>query len=186
VKDKTLLYITGAGLALLALLKGAEKFMVNMEDKKNFKRAMLPITVSIEKEFGIKPSITLAQAALESGWGKSGLTAQANNLFGFTAEGSWLTAGKPVVYMKTAEYVAGVRVVVQRPFRKYPSWYDSVRNWAEIISGLSRYKAAYSFAKTGDVNNYAVAVKAGGYATDPAYAPKIVAFDRAVKEVILT
>lgn len=180
MKDKNLFYILGGGILILLASKVGEKIMVTKQTKQNFKNTLEPIAKSIENQYGIKPIITISQSALESRWGVSGLTQKANNLFGFTGE-SWERAGKPVIKMPTREYIAGTWVTVNRPFRRYASWYDSVKNWAEIISGLSRYREAYKYAKTGDVVRFARAVKAGGYATDPQYPEKVIAHAKAVQ-----
>lgn len=170
-------FITYAGIGAIAIFiasRLAEKFMITAEDKKNFKRTMLPITASIEKDFGIKPNILIAQAALESKYGVSGLTVSANNLFGFTGE-SWAKLNKPVIYMDTREYINGAWTVVKRPFRKYNSWYDSAKDWATTISGMSRYVNALIYAKTGDLAKFASEIKAAGYATDPNYPQLLIA-----------
>ncbi len=179
MKDKNLLYIVGGGLIAALIAKSLGKIMITLEQKKTFKKSMEPVTAAIEREYGIKPVIAMTQAALESGWGLSELTKLANNLFGFTGE-SWEKAGKPVIYMPTREYVGGVWVTVRRPFRQYKSWYDSLKDWAQVISGLTRYSKAYAYAKAGDVTNFGVAVKEGGYATDPAYAAKITSYGREI------
>lgn len=176
-----MMYAGLGALFLYIITRVGEKIIVSAETKKNFINTMAPIASAIEKDFGIRPLITMAQSALESGWGVSGLTVQANNLFGFT-KGSWTG---DVIYLPTREYRDGKWVVENRAFRKYKSWYDSVKNWAEIISGLSRYASAYRYAKAGDVQGFASAVAQGGYATDPGYAGKVVAFANAVRETPL-
>lgn len=181
MKDNSILYLIGGGALLLLLSRIGERIMVTASTKRNFKKTMQPIAEAIERNYGIKPNITITQSALESRWGVSGLTQRANNLFGFT-KGSWTGA---VVYMPTREYIAGVWVTVNRPFRKYKSWFDSVNNWAKIISGLSRYTTAYKYAKLGDINRFAQAVKEGGYATDPKYVTKIINTGKEVEAITL-
>lgn len=158
------------------------KTMANFEQRKQFKKTMEPIANAIEREFGIKPVITITQSAHESNWGKSELTKKANNLFGFT-KGSWIG---DTINMPTREYIAGQWITVARPFRAYESWYDSVKNWAEIISSASRYSEAYKFAKIGDLKSFAVAVAKGGYATDPKYAQKLIGVAKVVKSTPLS
>jgi flagellum-specific peptidoglycan hydrolase FlgJ len=61
----------------------------------SFVSQMQPIAAQIQAQYGIDPLITMTQAALESGWGTSGLTAKANNLYGYTGDAalnSWLAA----------------------------------------------------------------------------------------------
>lgn len=174
-KNKNLFYILGGGVLLLLMTRIGEKIMVSKQTKINFKKTLKPIADKIEAEYGIKPIITISQSALESRWGVSGLTKIANNLFGFTASEKYVKSGKPVVYMPTREYIAGVWVTVKRPFRKYKSWYDSVNDWARVISTLTRYNKAHAYSRIGDVKNFSRAVQEGGYATDPRYAQKVIA-----------
>lgn len=158
----------------------------------DFVAKMTPIASQIQGTYGIDPLILISQAALESGWGLSKLSAKYNNLFGFTA-GTWLQKGLPVVDLPTYEYIRKpidqvtyfempgdivskeavndneTKVLVHRYFRKYPTWYDSAADWANLITGASRYAKASHAAKIGDLPSYASLVSAAGYATDPQY-----------------
>lgn len=118
------------------------------------------------KKYKILPSVVAAQAALESGWGESELTKQANNLFGI--KGAY--NGQSVT-MPTAENIGGW-ITVNAQFRKYPSWSASVSDHGELVGKAPRYKAA-----VGETNysKSITAIWAGGYATDPAYPQKIIA-----------
>ena len=95
----------------------------------------------------ILPSVTIAQAIEESGWGRSKLAMNANNLFGMT-KGSW----KGEVYTS----VNGTQ------FRKYPTWQDSIKDHSDVlkrnyhVAGITDYKIA--------VNKIAM----GGYCLNPA------------------
>ena len=162
----------------------AKKVKKLLDARSDFKLKMLPIARDEQSRSGIHPDVTITQAAHESGWGQSGLTLKANNLFGFTGE-AWEAAGKPVIKLPTKEYVKGKWITVNRPFRAYSSWAESVRDWGHLISTKPRYQDAYALAKQGDVKAFAVAVQKAGYATDPAYANSLAAvFDR-VKSIVL-
>ena len=113
---------------------------------------------------GVLPSLTVAQAILESGWGKSGLTAKANALFGIKAGKSW--KGKRV-NSKTFEYYDGERVDIVDCFRAYDSWAESVADHGAFLAGLSRYKAVIGER---DYQKACRAIQAAGYATAPDYA----------------
>lgn len=166
-----------------------------MDDKvKNFIKLMLPIAQDEDTRSGIKPLITITQSAHESGWGLSGLTQKANNLFGFTGEG-WEHEGKPVIKLPTAEYVQRVvkdadgnpvydnttgrhvmetvKVVVDRPFRSYESWAESIRDWARLLHA-PRYAAALVAAQSGSMDVFAHEISKAGYATDPRYAEGLI------------
>lgn len=139
-----------------------------MIERADFIRQLTPVAQDEENRSGIKPIITLTQAAHESNWGNSELTAKANNLFGFTGE-SWEQEGKPVIKLPTSEYILGRWMKVDRPFRSYKSWAESVRDWASLMQ-RSRYTKAYEAAKLGDIDTFSKEVAAAGYATDPNYA----------------
>jgi len=61
----------------------------------------------------------VAQAALESGWGESGLAKRAKNLFGIKADRSW--TGQRVT-LKTREFLKNQWVVIPADWRAYPDW----------------------------------------------------------------
>ena len=112
----------------------------------------------------VLPSLTIAQAILESGWGKSGLTVNANALFGIKAGKDW--KGKRV-NCKTFEYYDGERVDIVDCFRAYDSWTESVADHGAFLAGLSRYKAVIGEQ---DYRKACQAIQAAGYATAPNYA----------------
>ena len=121
----------------------------------------------------IVPSIIIAQAILESGWGTSRLATIANALFGIKADHRW--SGR-VVNVDTWEVCNGRDITINAPFRAYDSWEDSIRDHQSFLltsalGGVLRYKAAF------DTHDYVVtarALQAGGYATDPDYADKLI------------
>lgn len=159
---------------------------VKLTDHQRFFLKISPIAREIEKEFGISPLILITQSAHESNWGRSGLTEKANNLFGFTGD-SWAAQKKPVIFLKTQEFVAGKWVSIERPFRSYASWNESVRDWVRLMH-TDRYAkppdrspldplipplSALAYAKSGQIYEFAHVVQAVGYATDPFYAAKL-------------
>ncbi|MEG2983593.1 MAG: NlpC/P60 family protein [Peptostreptococcaceae bacterium] len=120
------------------------------------------------EQYKIYPSITIAQAIIESGWGKSGLTKKANNLFGIKAIGNWKG---PYVEMKTGEY--GGKVTIVAKFRKYPSWDDSMVDHANFLFVNKRYTKAGVFKCTNYIDQIR-AIHRAGYATDPNYSSTII------------
>jgi flagellum-specific peptidoglycan hydrolase FlgJ len=115
------------------------------------------------KDSKVLPSITIAQAILESSWGDSGLTAKANNLFGIKGKGP---AGS--VTMATKEHVGGKIITVDAAFRKYNTWAESIADHSKLLQN-KRYAAVLT-ARDGVTAAYAI--KAAGYATDVNY-PKL-------------
>ena len=80
---------------------------------------------------GVPASITLAQAALESGWGLSGLTVKANNFFGIKAGSTWTG---DVYEAKTQEFVNGGYITITSKFRKYPTAKDCFIDHANVYA----------------------------------------------------
>jgi flagellar protein FlgJ len=127
----------------------------------------------------IPASFTVAEAALESGWGTSQLAAQGMNLFGVKADPSWRG---PTITLRTREYLKGQWVVVPALWRKYSDWLGSITDHAQFLLTNPRYKPAFAHA---DGEGFAATVAQAGYATDPDYADKIIAIIRAHKLALL-
>jgi peptidoglycan hydrolase FlgJ len=142
--------------------------------KSDFIKQMLPHAEAAARELGVDPHALLAQAALETGWGKSVPCNAAGecsfNLFGIKAGTQWSGAA---VNVPTLEFEEGVAVRKVERFRAYESPADSFRDYAKLIGNNTRYENAVG---TGDnVAAFASALQRGGYATDPNYARKLVA-----------
>lgn len=120
---------------------------------------------------GLLPSVKMAQAALETGWGKS-FVADANNLFGIKATGYHTPYWKgKAVYSYTKEFENGQYVDKKLAFRAYNSVTDSIRDHSNLLTSLSRYKPVLA-ATT--YQEQAKALQSAGYATDPGYAAKLI------------
>lgn len=134
-----------------------------------FIAAIAPAAIASAKTTGVPVSFTIAQGALESGWGNK---APGNNLFGIKADKSWHGA---VVIMHTHEVVNGVRVAVDDLFRAYPDWQGCMDDHGAFLRGNPRYAAAFNYTKG---EHFCRAVAAAGYATDPDYVNKIISIMR--------
>ena len=150
---------------------GAEKLSTSKDD---FISKLRPHAEQAARELGVDPNALLAQAALETGWGRSvPCNAQGEcsfNLFGIKAGSQWSGA---TVNVPTLEFEDGVAVRKVERFRAYDSPADSFRDYAALIRDSSRYASARG---AGDnVEAFATALQQGGYATDPHYAQKIAA-----------
>lgn len=117
---------------------------------------------------GIPASFTIAQAALESGWGGSKTAAYANNLFNIKADKSWTG---PVWQMASTEHINGKNVLVPARWRMYPDWQACFDDRAKFFADNPRYAACF---KSIGGEAWARAVAAAGYATDPEYAQKLI------------
>jgi flagellar protein FlgJ len=135
--------------------------------KDDFISQLRPHAEQAARELGVDPNALLAQAALETGWGRS---VPSNNLFGIKAGSDWSGA---TVNVPTLEFEEGIPVRKVDRFRAYDSPADSFRDYAALIRDSSRYASARG---AGDnVEAFATALQQGGYATDPHYAQKIAA-----------
>ena len=130
---------------------------------------ILPGARVCQRTAGIPVSFTIAQAALESGWGSR---VRGNNLFGIKADASWKG---PTVDVPTHEFVKGQRIAVTDKFRAYNSWADCLQDRAQFFFRNPRY--AKCFRETTGAG-WARAVAAAGYATDPGYADSLIAIIR--------
>lgn len=139
------------------------------QEQKAFIERVGALAAADMKKSGVLASLTIAQAILESGWGKSGLTVKANALFGIKAGTSW----KGRVYStKTQECYDGVNfTTVTALFRAYDSWEESVEDHSALLTGAARYKAVVGER---DYKTACRAIKAAGYATDPNYPDKLI------------
>ncbi len=113
---------------------------------------------------GVPASITLAQAAVESGWGGSGLSVQANNYFGIKADISWSGA---VYNADTREVFDGKDVYIKSDFRKYDSVEESFKDHSDFLVDNRRYNSLFASM---DWRLWTVGLQKAGYATSTKYA----------------
>jgi len=114
---------------------------------------------------GILASLTIAQAILESGWGKYTI-GNANNLFGYKGKYN----GQSVM-SKTKEYVKGKWIEIVAEFRKYPSWLESIADHSRLLTSNARYRAVVGER---DYKKACIAVHKAGYATAPNYSASLI------------
>ncbi|MES9855300.1 MAG: flagellar assembly peptidoglycan hydrolase FlgJ [Sedimenticola sp.] len=141
----------------------------NIDD---FVQQLMPWASEAAKLIGIQPQALLAQAALETGWGRHMMRdtggQPANNLFGIKADQRW---DGERVKMDTLEYQEGVAVKRRDHFRAYDNYRESFLDYVEFISNSPRYSKALEV--TDDSQRYFSELQRAGYATDPKYANKI-------------
>jgi hypothetical protein len=124
-----------------------------------------------QRDSGVPASVTIAQAILESDWGKSKLTTQHHNYFGIKAPKN--APPDQVAWFDTWEVVDGEDVVERAPFRAYRSAVESFIDHGRFFLRNPRYRKALSVKN--DAREFAREINAAGYATDPNYAPKLIA-----------
>jgi len=138
-----------------------------------FVRALLPHARAAGEALGVAPEALIAQAALETGWGRAVIRhpdgRNSHNVFAVKATPEW---GGARVEVQTLEFADGVLVRERAPFRAYGSLAESFADYVELVSTRPRYRAALAAP---DAAGYLRALAEGGYATDPDYAEKVIA-----------
>ena len=128
-----------------------------------------PVCRENMKQCGVPASVSLAQAILETGWGKSSI-GDAKNLFGIKGTGP---AGTIVVNTKEC-YDGKNYVTIKDGFRKYNSWQESIDDHGKLLQG-SRYKSALDAYKANhNADEYARGIHKAGYATSPTYSQTLI------------
>ncbi|MFC7054561.1 glycoside hydrolase family 73 protein [Enterococcus alcedinis] len=173
-----------AGLFLIVLsfvfsLKGlvdeAPRFEQQQENQQlsneAFIERLVPHAQTLQRGYGILPSIIIGQAILESNWGKSELSSKYNNLFGIKSFGH-----SDFVTLDTQEYVNGQWITIQGDFRVYQTWEESMDDHTMLfVNGVDWSPQKYEAVLTApSYKEAAIALQEAGYATDPTYAEKVI------------
>lgn len=137
-----------------------------------FVKSIWPMAKQAASTIGLDPRILVAQAALETGWGKyvakDADGSSSNNLFNIKSGSNKDYAS---VNIMTTEYIADTPIKMNASFRKYPSVEQSFNDYISLIKGNERYQAA--LANAGNPEQYVKELNKAGYATDPNYSSKI-------------
>jgi flagellar protein FlgJ len=137
-----------------------------------FVNTMLPMAKEAADRIGVDPRYLVAQAALETGWGKSVMRAQdgssSHNLFGIKAGSSWQGDSARAI---TSEFRNGAMVRETAEFRSYGSYKDSFHDLVTLLQTNNRYQDVVKSADNPE--QFVRELQKAGYATDPDYASKI-------------
>ena len=143
------------------------------DSPEQFVETLWPLAQSAAAELNTAPELLVAQAALETGWGKYMLRhpdgRPANNLFNIKAGSGW--QGDTVV-KQTLEYREAVPVQERARFRAYDSLEQSFADYIDFLRSNPRY--GETLQQTGSAEAFARSLQRAGYATDPHYADKII------------
>ena len=137
-----------------------------------FVTRLWPLAQKYGRALGVEPRLLLAQAALETGWGKSvsrderGVSS--HNLFNIKADERWDGARVRVV---TLEFEDGMPRRQFATFRAYPTYEASFADYVDFVRSSPRYRQALEQGH--DSRGYIESLQAAGYATDPHYANKV-------------
>ena len=170
----------GVVLVLIAIcsviIMGTLQFQETRKDPteiahQQFIQNLVPSSQKAYQLYQVLPSISLAQAILESDWGESGLSQNYYNLYGVKAG-----AAEPSVQLETSEYIDGKWITIMAPFRVYNSWAESVEAHAKLLTyGVDWNPKLYEpVLKAKNYKEAAHALQKAGYATDLTYAQKII------------
>jgi flagellar protein FlgJ len=163
-----------------ATTPSASSAPVSQADRISFVRRVEPLLAPAAQQLGVAPETLIAQAALETGWGKhlpsSATGGSSLNLFGVKASAAWHGQS---VSAATTEYAAGVPSSQAQPFRAYSSLQQGVNDYVTLLQRSSRYQGALGSGS--DAGAFASALQRGGYATDPSYGAKVAATAAQVK-----
>ncbi len=138
-------------------------------DKQKFIDTLLPAAIEHGQRIGVDPRIIVAQAAQETGWGRS---APGNNFFGIKSHGQG--GGQNLT---THEVINGQRVKINDSFRTFATPQDSVAGYADFIASNKRYRP---MREAQGLDAQLQALGASGYATDPNYARSVGAIARSI------
>ncbi len=161
--------VPAEGPAPAAVDRGAD-----FAGRRDFVARLWPHARAAARALGTRPEVLLAQAALETGWGQA-MPRQADgtssrNLFGIKAGEGWQG---PVAVVRTLEHRGGTLRVETARFRAYGSHRESFEDYVRLLRGSPRYRTA--LARAADPEGFLTALAQAGYATDPAYARKVLA-----------
>ena len=156
-----------ASKALELLGSGYAEFTGSQSE---FIESLIPGARESFDKYKVYPSLIIAQAIHESGWGKSALAQKGNNLFGIKADSRWTGAR---INMRTAEYKGGNKYYINADFRKYKNFNESIVDHGKFLSNNSRYSKNGVFTARTSAEQ-AQALQRAGYATDPKYAQKLI------------
>lgn len=137
-----------------------------------FIKKVAPAAQQAQRVTGVPASVAIAQAALESGWGQSSLTTKYANYFGIKCYGGRGSYAVGCVSVPSREVVKGKSVASVSSFRSYPNATASFDDYGQFLRTNSRYKSAFRY--TGNPDQFIRQVVNAGYATDPAYADKVI------------
>ncbi len=137
-----------------------------------FVRDVWPLAESAGRELGVDPRAIVAQAALETGWGRKVARDErgfsGNNPFNIKADSRW--AGERVS-VRTLEFEHGLPRPQMASFRAYPDLKSAFADYVQFMKGNPRY--ADALANGARAESFADSLQAAGYATDPDYAGKL-------------
>jgi flagellum-specific peptidoglycan hydrolase FlgJ len=130
-----------------------------------FIQKILPSAQEVQEKYKVPASVCIAQAAHETGWGKSVV---GNNYFGIKAT----SQSGSVITTPTTEYINGKTVHINASFAAYDSLEQSSEEYGIFLSSQKRYAPCFTAP---DCYAFCSQLQACGYATDPNYSDELIA-----------
>lgn len=166
----TVVLLLGLGMAVFPLVQRAAAETL----QEAFIRELLPAAKDNEKATGIPASVAIGQAALETGWGRSGMAQPPiNSYFSIKCTSTPSPHQTGCVAVDSYEYDStGNKILKTSNFRTYASVGDSLLDYGRLLSTASRYQPAFAYLD--DADQFIREVHKAGYATDPNYANTVI------------
>ena len=165
-------HVSNEQVELPRVIADTQPLSTGIQSVDEFVSTLIEPANSAAKVLGVDAQVLLAQSALETGWGKHIMKDQAGrssyNMFGIKASHGW--QGE-TVNVQTVEYEQGVAQKRQATFRAYDSYEDSFNDYVQFLKQNPRYAETLSSVDSNEA--FVKGLQKAGYATDPAYAKKI-------------
>lgn len=159
-----------------------ESLPQRFDSPESFVKSLAPYAEKSAQALGVKPSVLLAQAALETGWGSkviSNARGSSFNLFNIKADRRW---DGETIAKQSLEYQDNVPVMEKSAFRSYGDYQQSFDDYVQFIKQNPRYQQALMNPQ--DSSEYIRAIHGAGYATDPSYSDKVLNVQKQVESML--
>jgi flagellar protein FlgJ len=161
---------------------GTSTGAASLRERIGFVQKLEPYAQRAASALGVSPDTLIAQAALETGWGRhlaSGTGSRSsNNFFGVKSGAQWQGATATAT---TTEYDGAAASRVAQSFRHYQSVQQGVDDYVSLLQSRGSYRSALGSGS--NAGAFAGALTRGGYATDPEYGHKLVATTASVRSL---
>lgn len=151
------------------------------DSPQQFVETMKPYAEKAAKALGIDSNVLIAQAALETGWGKKVIqnsVDSSHNLFNIKADRSW--QGDKIA-KNTLEYHDNIAVTENAAFRSYDNYEESFSDFVRFLNQNPRYERALQ--QTESSESFIKGIHSAGYATDPNYTDKVMSVMKTVESL---
>jgi flagellar protein FlgJ len=152
------------------------------DSPQQFVETMKPYAEKAAKALGVDSNVLIAQAALETGWGKKVIqnsVDSSHNLFNIKADRSW--QGDKIA-KNTLEYHDNIAVSENAAFRSYDNYEESFSDFVRFLNQNPRYERALQ--QTQSSESFIKGIHSAGYATDPNYSSKVMSVMKTVEDLL--